>query len=417
MVTWKQDFQSESTRDILQTAESLLDQMRDIRRDLHRNPEIGTQEMRTSGIVADTLKGLGLDVRSGIGGYGVVATLSSGEEETCIALRADMDALPIEEKNDVLYASARPNAAHCCGHDGHTAILLGTAGLLCRFSHLVEGSVKFIFQPSEDKAPGGAMPMIADGALKNPDVDGIYSLHLSPDLPEGHVGIKTGFCTISSAEFILKMIGKGGHVASPHKGVDPVTMAAMTVTAGQSIVPRSVNPLDPAILSFCTLHGGTASNIVPEEVELTGTIRTVEPERRKELAKALERVAEGVARTYGGKYRLVVNMEYPSVFNHHEMSAEFRESACSILPADKIMALQSPSMTGEDVAYFHQKVPGVHWLLGTANAAKGFTHPLHSPFFNFNEDVMPLGAALHAVCAVDFLRNRRRIGPIRPIGP
>ena len=251
------------------------------------------------------------------------------------------------------------------------------------------------------------MPMITGGALKNPEVDGIYSLHLNPDLPEGRVGIKSGYCTISSAEFILKMIGKGCHVASPHKGVNPVTMAAMAVMAGQTIVPRSVNPLDPAILSFCTLHGGTASNIVPEEVELTGTIRTVAPEKRKELAKALDQVAEGVTRTYGGSHHLVVNMEYPSVFNHQEMSAEFRESAGRILPVDKIVDLQSPSMTGEDVAYFHQQVPGVHWLLGTANAVEGFTHPLHSPFFNFNEEVMSLGAALHAVCAVDFLENRK----------
>jgi amidohydrolase len=392
--------------------------MRDIRRDLHRNPEIGTQEIRTSRIVADYLERLGLDVRSGIGGYGVVATLSSGKEEPCIALRSDMDALPMEEKNTVSYVSTRPNVAHCCGHDGHTAILLGAASLLCRFSHLLEGSVKFIFQPSEDKSPGGAMPMIIDGALKNPDVAGIYSLHLSPELPEGSVGIKPGFCTISSAEFVLKMIGKGCHVASPHKGVDPVTMAAMVVMAGQTIVSRRVNPLDPAILSFCTLHGGTASNIIPEEVEMTGSIRTGDPEKREELAKALDQVAEGVARSCGGKHQLAVNMEYPSVFNHQEMSAEFRVSAGGILPADNVIDLQSPSMTGEDVAYFHKRVPGVHWLLGTANSAKGFTHPLHSPFFNFNENVMPLGAALHAICAVDFLKNRKeRALTIGPIGP
>jgi amidohydrolase len=394
-------------RQILKEADNLLDQMREIRRDLHQHPEVGEQEIRTSRIVADYLNRLGLDVRSGIGGYGVVATLSPGEEGTCIALRADMDALPMEEKSDVPYASTRPNVAHCCGHDGHTAILLGSASLLCRFSHLLEGSVKFIFQPSEDKSPGGAMPMIKDGALLNPDVDGIYSLHLSPDLPEGSVGVKTGFCTISSAEFVLRMIGKGCHVASPHKGVDPVAMAAMVVMAGQTIVPRRINPLDPAILSFCTLHGGTASNITPEAVELTGTIRTVDPEMREVLAKALDQVAEGIARSYGGKRHLTVNMEYPSVFNDQEMSAEFKASAGEILPTDKIIDLQSPSMTGEDVAYFHQRVPGVHWLLGTANSARGFTHPLHSPFFDFNEDVMSLGAAIHAVSAVDFLKNRR----------
>ena len=388
--------------------------MREIRRDLHKHPELGTQEVRTSRIVADYLTHLGLDVRTGIGGHGVVAMLSGKEAEKCVALRADMDALPMEEKNAVPYASARPGVAHCCGHDGHTAILLGTASLLCRFSDRLKGSVKFVFQPSEDKAPGGAIPMIADGALKNPDVDGIFSLHLNPDLPEGTVGIKSGFGTISSAEFVLRMIGKGCHVASPHEGVDPVIMAAMVIMAGQTIVSRRKNPLDPAILSFCTVRGGTASNIIPEEVTLTGSIRALNPEKREELANALDQVAQGVAQTGGGTCRLTVKREYPSVFNHPELVAEFKDSAAKIVPADNVIDMPSPSMTGEDVAYFHQKVPGVHWLLGTANPALGFTHPLHSPFFDFNEEAMILGAAIQASCAVDFLNNRQK-GPLSRI--
>ena len=392
----------------LKKAGKLLNEMREIRRDLHKHPELGTQEVRTSRVVADYLKHLGLDVRTGIGGHGVIATLSANEAKTCVALRADIDALPMEEKNDAPYASSRSGVAHCCGHDGHTAILLGTASLLCRLSDLVEGSVKFVFQPSEDTAPGGAIPMIADGVLRNPDVDGIFSLHLNPDLPEGTVGIKSGFATISSAEFNLRMIGKGCHVASPHEGVDPIIMAAMVIMAGQTIVSRQINPLDPAILSFCTVRGGTASNIVPEEVGLTGSIRALSPQKREELAQALDQVAQGVARTAGGKCKLTVKREYPSVFNHPQLAAEFRDSAAKILAVDNIVDLPSPSMTGEDVAYFHEKVPGAHWLLGTANPAKGFTHPLHSPFFDFNEEIMPLGAAVHAICTVDFLRNRQK---------
>ena len=392
----------------LKEAGDLLNEMREIRRDLHKHPELGTQEVRTSRIVADYLKHLGLDVRTGIGGHGVVATLSAKEAEKCVALRADMDALPMEEKNTAPYASSRPGVAHCCGHDGHTAILLGAASLLCRFSDQLEGSVKFIFQPSEDTAPGGAIPMIADGALRNPDVDGIFSLHLNPDLPEGTVGIKSGFATISSAEFILRMIGKGCHVASPHEGVDPVVMAAMVITAGQTIVSRRIHPLDPAILSFCTVSGGTASNIVPEEVRLTGSIRALNPEKREALADALDQVAQGVARTNGGTCKLTVKREYPSVFNHPELTAEFKDSAAKILPADNVLDLPSPSMTGEDVAYFHEKVPGAHWLLGTANPDLGFTYPLHSPFFDFNEEALPLGAAIQAICTVDFLSNRKK---------
>ncbi len=391
----------------LQEAGNLLDQMREIRRDLHKNPELGTQEIRTSRIVADYLTQLGLDVRTGIGGHGVVAMLSGREAQKCVALRADMDALPIEEKNTASYASSTPGVAHCCGHDGHTAILLGTASLLCRFSDQLKGNVKFVFQPSEDKAPGGALAMIADGALENPEVDGIFSLHLNPNLLEGTVGIKSGFCTISSAEFILRMIGKGAHVASPNEGVDPIVMAGMVIMAGQTIVSRKKSPLDPAILSFCTVSGGSASNIIPEEVKLTGSIRALTPEKRENLADALDQVARGVARTGGGRCSLTIKKEYPSVYNHPELAAEFKDSATKIISADKVIDIQSPSMTGEDVAYFHQKVPGSHWLLGTANSTLGFTHPLHSPFFDFNEEVMSLGAAIHASCAVDFFNNRR----------
>ena len=392
----------------LQEAGNLLNRMRDIRRDLHKHPELGTQEARTSRIVADYLKHLGLDVHTGIGGHGVVATLSAGKTDQCVALRADMDALPMEEKNALPYASTKPGVAHCCGHDGHTAILLGTASLLCKFSDRLEGGVKFIFQPSEDLAPGGALPMIADGVLKNPDVDGIFSLHLNPAMAEGTVGIKSDFATISSAEFILRLIGKGCHVASPQEGVDAVIMSAMVIMAGQTIVTRKIDPLDPAILSFCTVHGGTASNIIPEEVTLTGSIRTLNPAKREALAAELEQVARGVAQTSGGTHRLEVKMQYPSVFNHPELTAEFRDSAAQIVSAESIIDRQSPSMTGEDVAYFHQKVPGVHWLLGTANPTLGFTHPLHSPLFDFNEEVMTLGAAIQACCAVDFLDNRQK---------
>jgi amidohydrolase len=358
--------------------------------------------------VADYLTHLGLDVKTGVGGLGVVAMLSTRAAGKSVAFRADMDALPVEEKNKVPYASVRRGVAHCCGHDGHTAILLGTANLLCKFSDSLRGNVKFIFQPSEDKSPGGAIPMIADGALRDPEVDGIFSLHLSPHLPEGTAGIKSGFCTISSAEFVLKMIGKGGHVASPHESVDPVTMAGMVIMAGQTIVSRRIDPLDPTIISFGTVHGGTASNIIPDEVTLTGSIRTLNPEKREELADHLQQVARGVAQTSGGKCRFTLKMEYPSVFNHPELAAEFRDAAAEIVPADSVVDMQSPSMTGEDVAYFHQKVPGVHWLLGTANPAMQFTHPLHSPFFDFNEQVMHLGAAIHARCAVDFLLNRQK---------
>lgn len=397
---------------ILKDAENLLNRMREIRRDLHRHPELGTQEVRTSQMVAEHLKQLGLEVRTGVGGTGVVALLAAGKEKCCVAIRADMDALPVTEKTGAPYASIKDDASHCCGHDGHTAMLLGAAELLCRFSSLIRGSVKFIFQPSEDKAPGGAVPMIEDGALDRPKVNGIFSLHLNPDLPEGSVAVKPGFCTISSAEFTLKLIGKGCHVAAPHKGIDPIHMAGMFILAAQAAVSRRIDPLEPAVLSVCTVHGGTAGNVIPESVTLSGSIRAADPSKRKALAGILQQIARGAARAGGGTFELAIKNEYPSVYNHSQLSAEFKASAADLLPGDQIIELKPISMTGEDVAYFHQKVPGVHWLLGTANPAMGFTHPLHSPFFDFNESVMPLGAAMHACCAVDFLKNRLEGQPL-----
>jgi amidohydrolase len=399
------------TNHFLRKAQEIFHQMREIRRDLHRHPELGLQEKRTSGIVADYLERLGLDVKTGIGGTGVVATLYSQSGAETVSFRADMDALPMADKKDVVFASAANGVAHCCGHDGHTAMLLGTANLLCNCSDSLKGNVKFIFQPSEEKLPGGALPMIKSGALKNPEVGGIFSLHLNPEFAEGTVAVKSGYSTISSAGFVLKMIGIGGHVARPHEAVDPIGMAAMVIVAGKTIVSTRVNPLDSAIVAFTSVNGGTADNVIPEEVILTGTIRTLKPEMRRELAGLLEETAWGVARISGGRCDLTVKMQYPSVFNHPQMVEEFSASAAQILPSEKVIRLQAPSMTGEDVSYFHRKVPGVHWQLGIANPEKGFSHPLHSPFFDFNEQVMPLGAAIHAQCAVDYLINRGH-GPL-----
>jgi amidohydrolase len=390
----------------LEEAEKTLDLMREIRRDLHRNPELGAQEVRTAGIVADHLQRLGFEVKTGIGGTGVVGTLYAKKGRHTIAIRADMDALPMEDRITAPYASARPGIAHTCGHDAHTAILLGAAHLFSKLSDSVPGNVKLIFQPSEDTTPGGALPMINDGALDNPKVDGIFSLHLQPNHPEGTVTMKSGYSTISSAGFVLRMIGKGGHVSRPHEIVDPIMMAGMVLVNGQSIVSRRVDPLDPTLVTFASVHGGTANNIIPDEAVLTGTIRTLRPEAREELAKLLEDVAQGVARACGGKHDLSIEMEYPSVFNHPAMVREFKMSAARVLGENQVIETQRPSMGGEDVSYFHQKVPGVQWYLGTRNTEKGFIHPLHSSLFDFNEEVMVAGAAVHLQAAADFLVNR-----------
>ena len=394
---------------LLEEAKIILPMMIEIRRDLHRNPELGMQEVRTSGMVADHLKGLSLEVKTGVGGTGVVGTLYGKPGGGTIAIRADMDALPMEDKKNVPYASARPGIAHSCGHDGHTAILLGAANLFCKLSDSLRGNVKFIFQPCEDTIPGGALPMIRDGVLENPTVDGIFSLHLHPSIREGSIRVKAGYSTISSAGFVLRMMGRGGHVSRPHEIADPIMMAGLVIVNGQTIVSRRVDPLDPTLVTFSTVHGGTANNIIPDETVITGTIRTLKPEAREELAKRLGEVAQGAAQTCGGTYDLKVDMEYPSVFNHPDMVTEFMMSAAKVVGEGGVSYDAKPSMGGEDVSYFHQRVPGVNWELGVRNPELGITHPLHSSLFDFHEEVMAVGAALHVQAAVDFLANRQSV--------
>jgi amidohydrolase len=393
----------------LDEAKKILPLMIEIRRDLHRNPELGMQEVRTSQMVADHLKSLGLEVKSGVGGTGVVGTLHAKPGGATIAIRADMDALPMEDKKNVPYASTRAGVAHSCGHDGHTAILLGAANLFSKISDSLRGNVKFIFQPCEDTIPGGALPMIRDGALENPATDGIFSLHLQPSIQEGSIRVKAGYSTISSAGFVLRMMGKGGHVSRPHEIADPIMMAGLVIVNGQTIVSRRVDPLDPTLVTFSTVHGGTANNIIPDEAILTGTIRTLKPEAREELAKRLGEVARGAAETLGGTYDLKIDMEYPSVFNHPDMVTEFMMSAARVVGEDGVTYGVKPSMGGEDVSYFHQRVPGVNWELGVRNPELGMIHPLHSSLFDFHEEVMAMGAAVHVQAAIDFLTNRESV--------
>jgi amidohydrolase len=245
--------------------------------------------------------------------------------------------------------------------------------------------------------------MIKDGALESPKVDGIFALHLNSNFPQGTVTVKSGYCTASSAGFILKMIGKGGHISTPHRAVDPIMMAGMCIVSLQTIVSRKTDPLEPSVVGFGSVNGGKANNIIPDEVNLSGTLRTVRPEDRKKLAEQLEQVVEGVAQICGGEYALDVNMEYPAVRNYEEMVRGLKRAAEKVLNSGRIITQEQAIMGGEDVSYFFQKVPGVLWFLGTSNPDKGFIHPHHSPLFDFDENVMPLGAAIHAQSVMDFL--------------
>ncbi|MFP4307101.1 MAG: M20 family metallopeptidase [Desulfococcaceae bacterium] len=387
----------------LNAARAILPEMRAVRRDIHRHPETGMREFRTAGLVADHLKGLGLSVRVGVGGTGVMATLMGESEGPLVALRADMDALPMADAKTVAYASTQPDAAHACGHDGHTAMLLGAAKLLADVRDRLKGGVRFLFQPAEEKPPGGALAMIRDGALTDPPVTAILALHLNPDVDEGHAYATPGHATVSSAGFELEMIGRGGHVAFPHRAVDPVTMAASVIMEAQHIVSRQTDPLEPVILAFGAIQGGTANNIIPDRVRLSGTLRTLAPEERDRLAERLRRVAEHVAGLHGGTCELKVNLEYPSVYNDPELTETLLGAAGRVVGPERVVRASRPFMGGEDMAYFHQRVPGVLWFLGVRNPEAGFVHPLHSPRFDFNEAVLATGAAIHAQAVAEIL--------------
>ncbi len=384
-------------------AQNNLDEIRQNRRYFHKHPELGFHEFQTAGKVAEYLQRLGLDVQTGVAKTGVVGLLRCGEQGKTVALRADMDALPVQEKNDVPYASSNPGVMHACGHDGHTAMLMETARLLVQEAGNLKGTVKFIFQPSEDMLPGGAKPMIKEGVLEEPDVDGIFTVHLAPSYPEGTIWVKPEYMSISSADFRLILQGKGGHVGMPHQVVDPIAMAGMLITSSQSLMAKRTAPGETAIFAFGTIQGGTANNVIPEQVTLSGTIRTATPEEREKAIQDFERIVRGIAMAAGGKYKLDIEMGYPSIYNNPALAEQIKSTGASILGAEKVHEFTTILAGGDDAAYFQQQVPGVYWRLGTGSKEKGFDKPLHNPHFDFDEEVLALGAAVQAQAVTDFL--------------
>ncbi len=387
----------------LKKARNNLDEIRQNRRDFHQHPELGFQEFRTARKVAAYLKGLDLQVTTGVAGTGVVGVLRCAESGKTAALRADMDALPMQEKNDVPYASSNPGVMHACGHDGHTAMLMETARLLVQEADNLKGNVKFIFQPCEDMIPSGAEPMIKEGVLKDPDVDGIFTVHLMSMFPQGTMWVKPEYVTISSAGFKLILQGKGGHVGTPHQVVDPIAMAGMLITSSQSLMLRRAAPGETMIFAFGTIEGGTADNIIPDQVTLSGSIRTTTPEDLEKAIQDFERIVQGVTRTAGGSYALDIVPGNPSVYNDHTLVNLAKSAGASVLGEDNVHEFAATFPGGDDAAYFQQKVPGVYWYLGTESKEKGFDKPHHNPYYDFDEDVLALGAAVQAQAVTDFL--------------
>ena len=388
--------------DFLSEAKTLFEYTRSLRRDFHAHPELGFHEIRTAGIVARELNALGLEVYTGIAETGVVAILEGTKPGPVILVRADMDALPILEETGAPYASQNPGVMHACGHDGHTAILLTVARMLNEHRDELSGTVKFMFQPAEE-GMGGAEKMIEAGVLENPKVVTTLALHVWNEKPVGWIGIPDGPAMAGAEIFKIKVRGKGGHGAVPHLAVDPILAAAQIVTALQGIVARNVAPLSAAVVSVCTIHAGETFNVIPQQVELSGTIRTFEPEVRLKVLERFEKTVQAVADAMGCQAEIQVERLTPATLNQPEIAAQVQKSARRTLPDADVDSSNYVTMGSEDFAFVLEKVPGCFFFIGSANTEEGLDAGHHHPKFNFDETILPRAAALMAATVFDIL--------------
>ncbi len=379
---------TKTIRDIEALAASVAERVIKWQRTIHADPEIGFDTVRTAALAARVLRESGLAVREGIGRTGVVADIDVPGSEKRLAFRADMDALPMDEENDLPHKSRNPGAAHMCGHDAHTAMLLGAATALAGARESIPCSLRFIFQPNEENLPGGAPAMIADGCLDG--VDRIYGMHVWPLIDTGLVGVHNGPTMASPDNWRITVTGVGGHAAAPFKCRDPIPVAAEIVSALQTIVARSVNPLDAAVLSVTQFHAGTADNVIPAAAELRGTIRTFRPEVGEVARERLVEVARGVAGAHGVTVEIDVERGFPVVFNE-EASCEAALGALDGVA--RIDEGVEPTLGGEDFAYYGEKIPAAFLFLGNRNEAKGTHYFCHHPRFLVDDDAMSVGVS------------------------
>ncbi|MBN2207522.1 MAG: amidohydrolase [Candidatus Aminicenantes bacterium] len=381
----------------------LTDELTGWRREFHRHPEVAYREVWTSAKLRSLLEGWGLPVEA-CAKTGLRAVLAgAGGGGPTVALRADMDALPIEEEGDAPYRSLNPGATHACAHDGHMAILLAVAKVLAAREDGIKGRVVFLFQPSEERNPGGAKPMIEEGALDG--VDAVFGLHLWQPLPTGTLGIVKGPMMAQPDDFTIVVRGKGGHGSMPHQAVDPILAAAQLVVSLQSIVSRNVDPLKPAVLSFGSVSGGTIYNVIPGEVSLTGTVRTFDPALQALIEGRMRAIIEDTCRAFGATAEIRYQKGYPALVNDVRMAEFVLKTARDVLGADKATIID-PVMGGEDFAYYLQKVPGAFWFFG---AGDGRPHPHHHPAFDIDERALAPAAFHMASLVLDFLERGGKV--------
>lgn len=374
-----------------------------LRRHIHRHPELSYQEFKTAELVKEELLRLGLQPRV-LATTGVVAEITGNNpQKKTIALRADMDALPIQEQNDVPYKSANPGVMHACGHDVHTASLLGTAKILTDLRSSFEGTVRLIFQPGEEKNPGGASLLIKEGVLQNPVPSSVIGQHVFPLLPAGKAGFRSGKYMASSDEIYITVIGKGGHGAAPELTVDPVVITAHLIVALQQIISRKASPKQPSVLTFGRINAPGSTNIIPDKVEIAGTFRTLNEAWREKALAEIEKMAVQLTESMGGRCEIAISRGYPYLENNPELTERLRHAAVEYLGAENVCELDI-TMGSEDFAYYSQLVPASFYRLGTRNEERGITSYVHTPTFDIDEEALTTGIGLMAWLAICELR-------------
>jgi amidohydrolase len=397
--------------------QALQPQLVEWRRRLHQRPELGFKEQLTSEFIVQKLQEWGIEHQTGIAKTGIVAIIRGkgqysetiqnlkfkiqNPKSPVLAIRADMDALPIQEENEVPYRSQHDGIMHACGHDGHTAIALGTAYYLSQHREDFAGTVKIIFQPAEE-GPGGAQPMIEAGVLKNPDVDAIIGLHLWNNLPLGTVGVRSGALMAAVELFNCKILGKGGHGAMPHQTIDSIVVAAQIVNTLQTIVARNVDPIDSAVVTVGELHAGTAHNVIAPTAKLSGTVRYFNPKFEGYFKQRIEQIIGGICQSHAANYELEYWQLYPPVINDPGIAELVYSVAVEVIETPIGIVPECQTMGGEDMSFFLQEVPGCYFFLGSANPDQNLAYPHHHPRFDFDEIALGIGVEIFVRCVEQF---------------
>lgn len=385
---------------IKQLAKDYVAEVVSNRRYLHTNPELSFQEYNTAKFVAQKLKDIGLTPQEGIANTGVVAIIEGRNPSSkVIGLRADMDALPIFEKNDVPYKSQNEGVMHACGHDAHTSSLLGTAKILQQLREDFEGTVKLVFQPAEEKAPGGASIMIKEGVLENPSLTSMLGQHVAPNIPVGKIGFREGMYMASTDEIYMTIKGKGGHGAMPDQLIDPVLIASHLIVSLQQIISRNRKPANPSVLSFGRFIADGVTNVIPNDVTIQGTFRCMDEEWREDGLRRMKKMAEGITEAMGGVCEFEIVKGYPFLKNHPELTRRIKAEATKFMGQENVIDLDL-WMAGEDFAFYSQVVDSCFYRLGTRNEARGIISGVHTPTFDIDEAALEIGPGLMSWLAI-----------------